>query len=374
MSRHHLFGTVFRTAPFDRNVAPATPSLIGRRGAAISAAAGAMLLGMTGGAYAAACGTAYTLGDVFASVGSSTVNVYTPTGTTVCTLNDASGTTYTTGSGFDSSGNFYVTNFDSNTVSKFNNSGTLVNSSFMSSGNIPESIDNQQTGFYAGLSNVGGPSTSATINQYNTSTGTLTHSYSVTGGNGTGGTDWVDTYNATTGRIIYDGEGTAILSAILNSNGTTTQLANFTSVATQAALTHIYAIRTIPTGAFGGDVLAANSGDAVLLDSLGNIAKTYTLPGNEGGDFSLNLDPNGTDFWTGDYNNGEMWEVNIATGHIDEQWSTGAGGTLFGVSVFGEIQQGGGGGTTSVPEPASFVLLGTALLGFAAFRRRRRAS
>src|SRR6516225_1371792 len=79
------------------------------------------------------------------------------------------------------------------------------------------------------------------------------YSYSVLGGTGPGttstfGTDWVDTYNPSTGQVIYDGEGTAIRSAILNANGTVTQLANFSAAATEAALNHIYALRTIPSG------------------------------------------------------------------------------------------------------------------------------
>jgi hypothetical protein len=127
----------------------------------------------------------------------------------------------------------------------------------------------------------------------------------------------------------------------------------------------------IPDGADKGDVLVADSAHALLLDSSGNIITTYTLPGNAGGDFSLNLDPNGTDFWTGDYNNGEMWEINILTGAIEEQWNTGTGGnTLFGVSVSGEITSGGGGMPT-IPEPSTWamMLIGFAGLGVAAYRR-----
>jgi hypothetical protein len=339
---------------------------------------GSTALTLVGGGYnavfAAACSSPYTTGDVFASVGNSTVNVYTPTGTLVCQLNDASGATYTTGSGFDSAGNFYVTNYSSQTISKFNNSGGLIATTFMSASNTPESIDNQSTGFYSGTSLSGGPG-AAVINQFNTSTGALIHAYSVTGGNGTGGTDWVDTYNKTTGQIIYDGEGTHILSAILNANGTVTQLSDFSSPATEAALTHIFAMRTIPSGTFAGDVLVANSIDAVLLDASGDIIKTYTLPG-AALDFALNLDPNGTDFWTGDGTDGNIWEVNIATGAIDNAWNTGTGpSTLYGLAVYGELQQGGAPPPPSpTPEPTSLAMLGTALAGFNAVRRRRKRS
>ena len=133
----------------------------------------------------------------------------------------------------------------------------------------------------------------------------------------------------------------------------------------------VFALRVVPDGAFKGNVLVADSTDAIMFDSSGNLIKTYTLPGNDGGDFSLNLDPNGTDFWTGDSSSGLVWEVNIATGAIDEQFNTGHGGTFFGLSVFGEITSGGGGGPT-VPEPSTWamMLLGFAGMGFVAYRKR----
>ena len=339
-----------------------------------AASFGVLVVAGSAPAEAAACSSPYVKGDVFASVGSGTVDVFNPTGGLACTLNDGTGATFTTGSGFDTAGNFYVTNFGPAGVSEFDNSGGLVAGTFMSPSSVttPESINIVSTGTYAGSSFVGGPDTPA-IDQYSTSTGALIKSWSVEGGNLTNGTDWTDM--ALDGHtILYDGEGTAIRSFNLATN---TQNADFTSAATEAALNHIFEFRVIPVGADAGDVLVANFGDAVLLDGSGNIIKTYTLPGNGGEDFALNLDPNGTDFWTGDSATGEMWEVNILTGAIDQQWNVGCapvGNCFFGVSVFGEITSGGGGGgPPPIPEASTWamMLVGFAGLGFAGRRRAR---
>jgi hypothetical protein len=318
-------------------------------------------------ASAAPCSSPFVKGDVFASVGSGTVDVFTPTGVSVCSLNDGTGAEFTTGSGFDKAGNFYVTNFGGAGVAKFNNSGGLVSGTFMSPGAVstPESFSPISVGPFTGSSFVGGPDTPA-IDQYDTATGALIKSFSVEGGNGTGGTDWVD-LGLDGHTILYDGEGTVIRTFDL---ATDTQGPDFAT----APNASVFALRVIPDGTFKGDVLAADSSDAIMFDSSGNLIKTYMLPDNEGQDFSLNLDPDGTDFWTGDSVGGLVWEVNIATGAIDEQFNTGHAGTFFGLSVFGEITSGGGGGPT-VPEPSTWAmtLLGFVGLGTLGYRRARRA-
>jgi hypothetical protein len=324
------------------------------------------LSGSVAPALAAPCSSPFVKGDVFASVSGGIVDVFTPSGASVCSLDNGIGGTQT-GSGFDKAGNFYVTNFGSAGVSKFNNSGGLVASTFMAPGAVtfPESFSPISVGPFTGSSFVGGPDTPS-IDQYDTATGALIKSFSVQGGNGTGGTDWVD-LRLDGHTILYDGEGSVIRSFDLATN---TQGPDFAT----APNASVFALRVIPDGTFKGDVLAADSTQAILLDSTGSLIKTYTLPGNDGEDFSLNLDPNGTDFWTGDVGSGNVWEVSIATGAIDEQWNTGHAGTFFGLSVFGEITSGGGGGPT-VPEPSTWamMLLGFVGLGTLGYRRAQRA-
>jgi hypothetical protein len=326
----------------------------------LAAALGAVgVSGSAAPAWAAPCSSPFVKGDVFASVGSGTVDVFTPTGASVCSLNDGTGATFTTGSGFDKAGNFYVTNFGAAGVAKYNNSGGLVSGTFMAPGaqRTPESFRP-----FSGSSFVGGPG-GAAIDEYNTATGALIKSFSVEGGNGTSGTDWVD-LGLDGHTILYDGEGTVIRTFDL---ATDTQGPDFATAPDRS----VFALRVVPDGTFKGDVLAADSAEAIMFNSSGALIKTYTLPGNGGQDFSLNLDPGGTDFWTGDSVSGLVWEVNIATGAIDEQFNTGHGGNFFGLSVFGEITSGGGGGPT-VPEPSTWamMLLGFTGMGFIAYRRR----
>jgi len=68
---------------------------------------------------ASANGVPLQAGDVLASVGNGLVDNYSPTGTLNDTLDTSTDATYTTGGCFDSSGNFYVTDFDSDEISEF---------------------------------------------------------------------------------------------------------------------------------------------------------------------------------------------------------------------------------------------------------------
>ena len=316
---------------------------------ATTLALGTILISSTGWA------AAFTAGDVFAAVGNGQVKEFTPNGTLVQTLNDGTGSSFTTGMAFDGSGNLFVTNFSSTTVSKFNSDGALASSNFLTGYSTPESI------LLDALGNlyVGGNGT-ATIAKYSASGGAPTQTFTVTGGNGTGHTDWID-LSADQHTILYDGEGTAIHSFNL-----TTQTEN--PLFATAPNTSVFAFRIIPGGANAGDVLAADSSHAILLSNTGALLRSYTLPGNGGNDFALNLDPNGVDFWTSDSISGNIWEVNIATGAIDHQFLSGNPGTTFGLVVDGEITAGGPPPSTT-PEPGTIGLLGLGLAGLVFLRR-----
>lgn len=80
------------------------------------------------------------------------------------------------------------------------------------------------------------------------------------------------------------------------------------------------------------------------------------------------MDPDGTDFWSGNIIFGSVLEVNIATGAIEEQWNVGSGPLLFnGISVYAGL------GSSPVPEPSTWMMMaiGFAGLGFAGYRRMR---
>jgi hypothetical protein len=318
-----------------------------------------MLLVMIGlGASGVArAGSAYAVGDVFVAITGVGVNEYTSSGALVQTINSGlSSAGYLTGMAFDSTGSLLVTDFSATTVWKFDNSGTLVNNAFLTGLSAPESLAIDSTGnIYS--SNVGGG-----IKKF-ASTGGAAIGTSLAGTR----TDWID-LAADQHTMLYTNESHTIGSVNVATNTTNP---NFTTLGGQ------YALRIIPSGADAGDVLVANSSEALLLNSTGtSILHTYTWAGNNGSDFALNIDPNGKDFWTGDIA-GHVAEFNILTGTLDQSWSSAAGGGVYGLVVFGQQTASGGGGGTGgggnkVPEPGSLSLLACGFVALGSLTKLRR--
>ena len=81
------------------------------------------------------------------------------------------------------------------------------------------------------------------------------------------------------------------------------------------------------------------------------LQQTYAI--GIGSVFALNLDPNGTSFWTGTLGGANVRKVNLATGAIEESWSTGLT-DLYGLAVYGESRQVAAASTPVVATAARF--------------------
>ncbi len=295
------------------------------------------------GVSAGAAGQAFGTGDVFVAVSNGQVQWHNPDGSLVTTLNDGSGG-FTTGMGFDAAGNLYVTDFsgggahtngatpngprvsggkDVGAVSVFDNSGNLTGT-FGSGFTNPESILFDKAGD-AYVGNAG----SDQILKFD-SNGNQLNSYSVA--TESRGADWID-LAADQCTMFYTSEGVSVKRFDVCANA---QLPDF---ATGLTGDNAYALRLLPTGG----ALVADTQQIVRLDADGNVIQTYDAEGEDGW-FALNLDPNGTSFWSADFNTADVVKFDIATGDVQEQFNTGTGsGTVFGLTVFGEITVGGGG-------------------------------
>lgn len=269
---------------------------------------------------AGASGVAYAGGDVFAGIGNAQVKHFDNTGVLKDTLTDVSSSSETTGMAFDTANNLYSTDFTAQTVSKYDSQGNYLSVFANGFAGHPESIvfNNAGDAFV-------GQADATTIEEFDASGN---HLASFTAQTEDRGTDWID-LAADQCTMLYTSEGTSILSYNVCTN---TQNPDFVTGMTGA---NAYALRIRPNG----EVLVADSSQVLRFSSTGTLLQTYTFPGspNDTTLFALNLDPDGTSFWTGDLRTGDVFRVDIATGNILSSFNAAVNVSLAGLAVFHEL-------------------------------------
>jgi uncharacterized repeat protein (TIGR01451 family) len=288
---------------------------------------------------ARAGGPVFEKGDVFVGVANGQVQWYKPDGTLVSTLDNGVGG-FTTGMAFDAAGHLYVTNFNAGTeagtpfkpqppqgaagsVSEFDTDGTNLGLFGDGTGiNTPESILFDQSGD-AYIGNVGGAPGIIKLD----GDGALLDSFE------SGRTDWID-LAADQCTMLFTDEGGTIHSYDVC---TDEPLPDFGSGGD-------FALRFLPTGG----VVVAALGNINRFDDSGNIIQSYDADGEDCW-FALNLDPDGTSFWSADFCTSDFVRFDLATGDVLDTFNTGTGGsTVFGLTVFGEITVSSGSADLSV--------------------------
>jgi hypothetical protein len=278
--------------------------------------------------FAQAAGVTPNVGDPIAGVGTAgKFTLFSPTGTLRDTLDTTISTSDSTGGCFDAIGDFFGTTFEGNVVSKFDHNDNLIKKDFITliggAADVESCLVNNANGhIFTGHAD-GTPSidewdaTGAHLNAWTPSTSR--------------GTNWIDL--ASDGKTIhYTTEDNTIRQFDTSAN---TQLANF---ATLPAGDRCFAHRILSDGT----ELVACINKVYHVDSSSTLIHTYpvsslTTPtgGTETGFlFALNLDPDGTTFWTATLDRGNIYRINIASGA--QVTSFNAGGVVEGLAIFGE--------------------------------------
>ncbi len=318
-----------------------TPMVMGRRvltAMLITFLFAAAALVVSPAAKAGASST-FASGQVFASVGFSTVNVYDgssgsllppPLVDSTPQLDSNGFPTFTTGSVFDSHNNFYVTDDSNGSISEFSSSGAPMGQ-FATGLTNPESLVFDSSGnLYVGQQSTPYIAEFSPSGQRMADIGPLNSDLF--------GDDWID-LSSDQCTFYYTSEGTNVMRYDKCTNPPS-QLSNFNQTPLPGA--GAYQLKILANN----DVLVADSSAVLLLDPSGNVIQTYScasLPTPQGGApcqgllFAVSVDPNGTSFWTGDAQSGDVWHIDLGTGNVLRSFATGSPGLLFGLTVDGQL-------------------------------------
>jgi len=268
-----------------------------------------------------------TPGNVLAGSGTATtggiVTEWTPLGVFVQNWDTTSGSTEQTGMCFDEFGNMRATSFTASTMTLFDDSANIITHPWAGPFSLPESCVVDAAGnIYTGQ--VGGDND---IRKW-TPAGVFIQQFNVQVG--PRGSDWIDLAQDQC-TMRYTSEGSTIHQYDVC---TDTQLANFASGLPGGAC---FANRILPDG---GSLVACQD-RVTRLDSTGAVTQTYLASGFTPIDsflFALNLDPDGTSFWTGGIATGNIYRIDIASGNQIGGFTVPIFSSMAGLAVIGEIQ------------------------------------
>src|SRR5208283_299329 len=213
-------------------------------------------------------------GNVMVSIAGGQVEEFTPAGSPVQTLTTGDGG-FTTGSVFDSSGNFYVNDFTANAVTEFDPTGALIgdvasgSSLFRNQSILFDTAGNAYVGNNGYDPTLG--YTQPVLTEFIPGFATFS-TFQPTTENA--GTDW-DDLEADQCTMLYTSQGADVLSFDVCADG---QNLNFASGLPGPVA---YALRIIPPGSAlpAGYVLVADSTEVTVLDSSGNVYRDDTTVG-----------------------------------------------------------------------------------------------
>ena len=286
-------------------------------------------------------GIAFQTGDVLAGVGSGQIKHFSPTGTLIQTLDTTTSSNEQTGMCFDADGNLYSTNFSAGSMSKFDPSGNLIDAVWASGfSSSPESCVFDGATIFSGEVNGAND-----VRKWNLS-GTQVDSYDVP--TTTRGSDWIDLADDGC-TLFYTSEGSEVLRYDVC---TDSALPNFASGLSGGTC---FALRIRPVGVSDFEVLVACRTQLHRIDSSGTVVQSYPAAGfNPPANllFAMNLDPDGTSFWTGDIVTGDIYRIDIASGNQLTHFESNPNTTMAGITVVGEI-------TAGVPTPTPTAIGGT---------------
>jgi len=290
----------------------------------------------------------YQLGQLFASLGTGLVGVFKSDGTLLGTIN--TGQTLDAGLQFDATGNLFVTTFTTPTgVVKIDTNGKLVGPFGSGYSGNPESIVFSHAGnAFVGEAQNSDPTNPAPVPVIELDpAGNLLATFNVARQDR--GSDWVELLQDQK-TLLYTSEGTSVKSFDISKNQ---QNADF---ATNLPGVSAFALRQLPDGT----VLVADSTAALRLTAGGAIETTYTPNPASQGIFALNLDPDGTSFWTADLITGVIYRFDIASGNQLTSF-TAPSHFVSGLAIFGEkapgqnnitVTENGSGNGTVTSQPA----------------------